>query len=174
VYNLGLDEFIAWFTEAPRPAGFTKATVTAWRVALKARKLGPISITVRITAVRKLARDSRWCIVDLVGKHGRVRTIPMPTWTKNAIDAWTVVAGVIDGHLFRPVNRGDQVCGERMGEKVIWQMLKTYVAGAGLPDIALDPYVSELFRSSNPQPLLEIKISDHHPIYADIPICIRD
>ena len=22
-------------------------------------------------------RDSRWCIVDLVGKHGRVRTIPM-------------------------------------------------------------------------------------------------
>src|ERR1700687_3820659 len=32
VYNLGLDEFIAWFTEAPRPAGFTKATVTAWRV----------------------------------------------------------------------------------------------------------------------------------------------
>src|SRR5271166_271870 len=81
-------------------------------------------------------RDSRWCIVDLVGKHGRVRTIPMPTWTKNAIDAWTVITGVTEGHLFRPVNRGDQVCGERMSEKVVWQMLKTYVAGAGLPDIA--------------------------------------
>ncbi|MGD0773917.1 MAG: tyrosine-type recombinase/integrase [Candidatus Solibacter sp.] len=25
-------------------------------------------------------RDGRWCIVDLVGKQGRVRTIPMPTW----------------------------------------------------------------------------------------------
>ena len=81
-------------------------------------------------------RDNRWCIVDLVGKHGRVRTIPMPTWVKNAIDAWTVVAGVTEGHLFRPVNRGDQVCGDRMSEKVVWQMLKTYVAGAGLPDIA--------------------------------------
>ena len=23
-------------------------------------------------------RDGRWCIVDLVGKHGRVRTAPMP------------------------------------------------------------------------------------------------
>ena len=22
-------------------------------------------------------RDGRWCIVDLVGKHGRVRTVPM-------------------------------------------------------------------------------------------------
>jgi hypothetical protein len=43
VYNLGLDEFIAWYTEEPRP-GFTKATVNAWRVALEARKLGPIAI----------------------------------------------------------------------------------------------------------------------------------
>jgi site-specific recombinase XerD len=25
-------------------------------------------------------RDGRWCIVDLVGKHGRVRTAPMPAW----------------------------------------------------------------------------------------------
>jgi site-specific recombinase XerD len=25
-------------------------------------------------------RDGRWCIVDLMGKHGPVRTIPMPTW----------------------------------------------------------------------------------------------
>jgi hypothetical protein len=58
VYNLGLDEFIAWYTEAPRPAGFTRATVTAWRVALEARKLGPTSINVRITAVRKLAVEA--------------------------------------------------------------------------------------------------------------------
>ena len=50
VYNLGLDEFIAWYTSEPGPAGFTKATVTAWRVALEARRLGPISINVRITA----------------------------------------------------------------------------------------------------------------------------
>jgi integrase len=81
-------------------------------------------------------RDNRWCIVDLVGKHGRVRTVPMPSWVKNAIDAWMVVVGVSEGHLFRPVNRADQICGKRMSEKVVWQMLKTYVAGAGLPDIA--------------------------------------
>jgi site-specific recombinase XerD len=24
-------------------------------------------------------RDDRWCIVDLVGKHGRVRTMPVPS-----------------------------------------------------------------------------------------------
>src|SRR5579862_8913679 len=58
VYNLGLDEFITWYTAEPRPAGFTKATVAAWRVALEARGLGPISINVRITAVRKLAVEA--------------------------------------------------------------------------------------------------------------------
>ncbi|MGD0773918.1 MAG: site-specific integrase [Candidatus Solibacter sp.] len=54
VYNLGLDEFFAWYGQEPRP-GFTKATVSAWRVALEARGLGAVSINVRITAMRKLA-----------------------------------------------------------------------------------------------------------------------
>jgi hypothetical protein len=57
VYNLGLDEFFAWYGEQLRP-GFTKATVCAWRVALEARGLGAVSINVRITAVRKLAVEA--------------------------------------------------------------------------------------------------------------------
>jgi hypothetical protein len=57
VYNLGLDEFFAWYEQEPR-AGFTKATVAAWRVALEARGLGAVSINVRITAVRKLAVEA--------------------------------------------------------------------------------------------------------------------
>src|SRR5881394_1872188 len=57
VYNLGLDEFFEWYGREPRP-GFTKATVTAWRVSLEARGLGSISINVRITAVRKLAVEA--------------------------------------------------------------------------------------------------------------------
>src|ERR1035437_3256899 len=57
VYNLGVDEFFAWYGQEPR-AGFTKATVSAWRVALEARGLGSVSINVRITAVRKLAAEA--------------------------------------------------------------------------------------------------------------------
>src|ERR1017187_5220181 len=57
VYNLGLNEFFAWYGQEPR-LGFTKATVSAWRVALEARRLGSISIIVRITAVRKLAVEA--------------------------------------------------------------------------------------------------------------------
>ena len=57
VYNLGLDEFFAWYGLDPRP-GFTKATVSARRVALEVRGLGAVSINVRITAVRKLAVEA--------------------------------------------------------------------------------------------------------------------
>src|SRR5712692_6749562 len=57
VYNPGLDEFCEWFGREAR-TGFTKSTVSAWRVALEARGLGSISINVRITAVRKLAVEA--------------------------------------------------------------------------------------------------------------------
>jgi integrase len=81
-------------------------------------------------------RDGRWCIVDLVGKHGRVRTAPMPTWVKVAIDAWASAAGVADGFVFQSVNRGDRVTGEGLGEKLVWQLIKPYAEVAGVPGVA--------------------------------------
>jgi site-specific recombinase XerD len=218
VYNMALNEFLAWFQQAPR-LGFTKATVSAWRVWLEDRRLGSSSIIIRMSAIRKLAaeaadngllapelaagiarvksaktqgirtgnwlsqkqaqallsapdistlrglrdrailavllgcglrrsevaaltfahlqqRDGRWCIVDLVGKHGRVRTAPMPTWVKVAVVAWASPAGVAEGHVFRPVSRANRVTGEALGEKVVWQLIKPYAEAAGVPGIA--------------------------------------
>jgi hypothetical protein len=57
IYNLGLEEFIAWYGQEPRP-GLNKAAVNAWRITLEARGLGSVSINVRITAVRKLAVEA--------------------------------------------------------------------------------------------------------------------
>ena len=57
VYNMALDEFMAWFRQEPRP-GFTKATVSAWRVSLEARGLGSSSIIIRMSAIRKLAAEA--------------------------------------------------------------------------------------------------------------------
>ena len=57
VYNMALNEFLAWFQQAPRP-GFTKATVSAWRVSLEARSLGSSSIIIRMSAIRKLAAEA--------------------------------------------------------------------------------------------------------------------
>jgi site-specific recombinase XerD len=57
VYSMALDEFLVWFQQAPRP-GFTKATVSAWRVSLEERRLGSSSIIVRMSAIRKLAAEA--------------------------------------------------------------------------------------------------------------------
>src|ERR1700694_2522121 len=57
VYNMALDEFMGWFQQAPRP-GFTKATVSAWRVSLEARGLGSSSIIIRMSAIRRLAAEA--------------------------------------------------------------------------------------------------------------------
>jgi integrase len=83
-----------------------------------------------------LQRDGRWCIVDLVGKHGRVRIAPMPPWVKVAVDAWASPAGVTEGYVFRPVNGADRVTDEALGEKVVWQLIKPYADAAGVPGIA--------------------------------------
>jgi integrase len=72
----------------------------------------------------------------LIGKHGRVRTAPMPTWVKVAIDAWTSPAAVTEDCVFRPVNRGDRITGDRLGEKVVWQLIKPYAEEAGVPGVA--------------------------------------
>jgi len=219
VYSMALDEFLAWFRQEPRPGGFCKATVSAWRASLETRGLGSSSIIIRMSAIRKLAgepadngliapelaagisrvksvkstgirvgnwlslrqaqallsapdvatarglrnrailavllgcglrrsevaaltfahvqqRDGRWCIVDLKGKHGRVRTMPMPPWVKVAIDGWASAVAVAVGHVFRPLNRADVVTGERLGEKVVWQMLQQYAESVGVPGIA--------------------------------------
>src|SRR5258708_17499202 len=54
---MALDEFIAWYERKPRP-GFTKATVSAWRVSLEARGLGSSSIIIRRSAIRKLSVEA--------------------------------------------------------------------------------------------------------------------
>jgi integrase len=81
---------------------------------------------VRLTFEHIQQRDGRWCVVDLVGKKGRVRTVPMPAWTKAAIDAWAAAAGITAGPVFRGVNKGDVVTGERLSTQGIPRAVVRY------------------------------------------------
>ena len=60
----------------------------------------------------------------------------MPTWVKVAIDAWTAPAGIAEGPIVRPVNRGGKIQPTALSEKVIWQLLQGYAMAAGVPGIA--------------------------------------
>ena len=81
---------------------------------------------VRLTFAHIQQRDGRWCVVDLVGKKGRYRTVPMPAWTKIAIDSWAAAAGITAGPVFRGVNKGDVVIGERLSTQGILRAVTRY------------------------------------------------
>src|SRR6202048_416288 len=65
-------------------------------------------------------RQSHWAVVDLKGKGGHIRTVPIPAWVKAALDQWTRAACVTEGRIFRAVARtGEErgkgismICGE--------------------------------------------------------------
>jgi site-specific recombinase XerD len=72
-------------------------------------------------------REGRWVFVDLVGKGNRVRTIPIPSWMKSAIDEWVNAAGIsAPGFIFRPVHKGKFINGSGMTSQAIQDVVKLY------------------------------------------------
>jgi len=71
-------------------------------------------------------RDGRWVIVDLTGKHGRIRTVPVPAWVKVAIDHWSDAARVSIGRILRSMNRYDQITGETLSGDAVLDLAAQY------------------------------------------------
>ncbi len=81
-------------------------------------------------------RQGHWAVVDLIGKGGHIRTVPIPPWVKEALDQWTAAAGIKDGKLFRAVARKDKVWGKGITQNVVWYVVKGCCEKAGLYHIA--------------------------------------
>src|SRR5437660_10349279 len=62
-------------------------------------------------------REDHWAIVDLKGKAGHTRTIPMPAWVKNVVDQWIQAANITSGKLFRRVHRMGKTWGREADGK---------------------------------------------------------
>jgi site-specific recombinase XerD len=71
-------------------------------------------------------REGRWAIVDIVGKRDKMRTVPMPSWAKSAIDAWIYSARIEEGFIFRQVNKGGNLMGEGLTEQAIYNIVVSY------------------------------------------------
>ena len=81
-------------------------------------------------------REEHWAIVDLVGKAGHVRTVPIPDWVKGQLDEWLRAAGIARGRIFRRVTRMGRTWGDCMTEKSIWHIVKDCAKGIGMPKLA--------------------------------------
>jgi len=80
--------------------------------------------------------EDHWAIVDLVGKGGHIRTVPMPDWVKHTIDDWLAIAQLAHGKIFRCVCRKGTVWGTEITEKVVSHVVKEYGERLGISKLA--------------------------------------
>ena len=94
------------------------------------------SEVVNLRCERIQRREDRWAIVDLVGKSGHIRTVPVPQWVKNAIDDWTTAASIKEGLLFRSIRKNGVIWGYGLTNNVIWYVVKECATRAGIEKLA--------------------------------------
>jgi integrase len=81
-------------------------------------------------------RQGHWAIVDLVGKGGHVRTVPMPAWVKDSTDQWLAAADLNHGRIFRAVSQHGTCWGREISENVVWYVVRECANRLGLVYIA--------------------------------------
>jgi integrase/recombinase XerD len=74
--------------------------------------------------------DGRLCIVDLVGKRRRVRTVPLPEWAAASVREWAAI--VRSGPLLRSVDR-DGAIGARLTVEGVRWLIDRYSERLGIP-----------------------------------------
>ena len=81
-------------------------------------------------------REGHWAIVDLSGKAGHVRTVPVPDWVHSQLRAWIMAAGIETGKVFRRVSSAGRPWGEGVTEKLVWHVVKEFAAKIGVGKLA--------------------------------------
>jgi len=91
---------------------------------------------VALTWDHLLQREDHWAIVDLVGKGGHIRTVPVPEWVQNQVNDWLDAAAIYRGRLFRRVNKVGKAWGEAITAKAVWHIVKEAAKAIGVAKLA--------------------------------------
>lgn len=89
-----------------------------------------------LTFAQVQQRDGRWVIVDMTGKGNRVRSVPIPSWVKLAIDEWADAGGQRAGLIFRAIHKGGYITHASMTPQAIRDVVKTHGTAIGVPALA--------------------------------------
>ena len=81
-------------------------------------------------------RENHWVIVDMVGKSGRLRTVPVPVWCKALLDSWLRDSGVSAGKVFRRISKGGSRQDIGVTTDVVWCAVKPYAKQVGFDHLA--------------------------------------
>jgi integrase len=97
---------------------------------------GHRSGTVNLRLDHLQLRESHWVNADMVGKRGRLRTVPVPAWCKGLIDVWIHDTGVTEGTVFRRLSKNGTRQDEGVTTDVVWYAVKRYAKRIGIDHLA--------------------------------------
>src|SRR5262245_53487345 len=128
-YDHAIREFVGWYCSEPRLAFNRTVVLGNWLTPEEGRRLLEFTepstprerrdramvamligcglrraelLNLQLESIQQ--REDHWVIAALVGKAGHVRMVPIPTWVKSAVDAWTASAPITHGPVFRAIN----------------------------------------------------------------------
>jgi integrase len=94
------------------------------------------SEVVGLTLEQLQIREGRWVIVDLIGKGRRLRTVPVPSWSKQLLDAWLSHSDVSEGRVFRRISKLGKRQEAGVTANVVWYAVKRSAREAGIANLA--------------------------------------
>ena len=77
-------------------------------------------------------REGRWVLADLCGKGRRTRTVAVPMWVKQGINAWMTAAKIEDGRLLRRVSKSGTVHGDGLSDWAVWSIVEQAAKEIGI------------------------------------------
>ena len=81
-------------------------------------------------------RDDRWVILNLFGKGGHIRTVPVPDWVMAIVHEWLQAAQIDGDCVFRKVGRTGIVWGAGISEKLVWWVVRNKARCLGIEKLA--------------------------------------
>lgn len=92
------------------------------------------AVSLRLDHLRQ--REDHWANVDLTGKGGHVRTVPIPDWVIVELNEWLRAAGIHCGRIFGKGTKMDRIWGDSMTEKAVWHVVKECAKTIGVAKLA--------------------------------------
>ena len=77
-------------------------------------------------------REGRWVLADLEGKGRRIRTVAVPVWVKQGINAWMTAARIEDGRLLRSIRKGGKKIGAGLSDWAVWSVVEQAAKQIGI------------------------------------------
>ena len=85
-----------------------------------------------VAALRQ--QDGQWGLIDLVGKGGKLRSVPLPLWVKDAIYDWLGATRIVQGFMFRSISRHRRLGAVQMSDESVKLILSHYTVPENLGD----------------------------------------